>query len=133
MRKEYFPHERRSKLLPRDDGPFQVLSLINDNSYNIDLPGEYGVSATFDVAALAPFLEYDLDLRANPLQVEGGDEGISTKAISIPTLVREEPDPVTRIQVKAFKGQLQAYLAPEHHQNEGRLVRGTRIDDHRSW
>ncbi|XP_040963814.1 uncharacterized protein, partial [Gossypium hirsutum] len=35
MRKERFPMQRRSKLLPRGDGPFQVLERINDNSYKL--------------------------------------------------------------------------------------------------
>jgi hypothetical protein len=43
------PHKRHSKLLPRGDGPFQVLERINDNAYKLDLPGEYNVSATFNV------------------------------------------------------------------------------------
>ena len=52
MRKERFPNQRKSKLQPRGDGPFQVLERINDNAYKIDLPGEYSVSATFNVADL---------------------------------------------------------------------------------
>ncbi|XP_071902701.1 uncharacterized protein [Coffea arabica] len=39
MRKERFPVKRRSKLLPRGDGPFQVLERINDNAYKLELPG----------------------------------------------------------------------------------------------
>ncbi|XP_040955925.1 uncharacterized protein, partial [Gossypium hirsutum] len=35
MRKERFPVQRRSKLLPRGDGPFQVLERINDNAYKL--------------------------------------------------------------------------------------------------
>ena len=49
MRKERFPARRRSKLHPRGDGPFQVLERINDNAYKLDLPGEYNISATFNV------------------------------------------------------------------------------------
>ena len=52
MRKEWFPVQRRSKLLPRGDGPFQILERINDNAYKLDLPGEYNVSASFNVADL---------------------------------------------------------------------------------
>ena len=42
FRKERFPSQRKSKFMPRGDGPFQVLARINDNAYKIDLPGEYG-------------------------------------------------------------------------------------------
>ncbi|XP_052882237.1 LOW QUALITY PROTEIN: uncharacterized protein LOC108458581 [Gossypium arboreum] len=38
MRKERFSAQRKSKLLLRGDGPFQVLERINDNSYKLDLP-----------------------------------------------------------------------------------------------
>ena len=70
MRKERFPAQRRSKLLPRGDGPFQVLERINDKAYRLDLPGEYTVSATFNVSDLSPFDAGD-DLRSNPSK-EGG-------------------------------------------------------------
>ena len=63
MRKERFPVKRRSKLLPRGDGPFQVLERINDNAYKLELPGEYGVHATFNVSDLSPFHADDDRLR----------------------------------------------------------------------
>jgi len=49
MRKERFPEQRKSKLQPREDGPFQVLEKINDNAYKIDLLSKYNVSNTFNV------------------------------------------------------------------------------------
>ena len=53
--------------MPRGDGPFQVLERINDNAYKLDLPSEYNVSATFNVANLSPFAAGDdFNLRANP-------------------------------------------------------------------
>ena len=64
MRKERFPVQRCNKLLPKGDGPFQVVEHINDNAYKLDLPGEYGVHATFNVVDLSPYLANDeLDLR----------------------------------------------------------------------
>ncbi|XP_073153471.1 uncharacterized protein [Henckelia pumila] len=41
LRKEHFLEKRRSKLLPRGDGPFQVVERSNDNTYKLDFPGEY--------------------------------------------------------------------------------------------
>ena len=64
FRKEKFPSHRHSKLNPQGDGPFQVLERINDNAYKIDLPGEYNVSATFNVSNLSPF-DIGYDSRTN--------------------------------------------------------------------
>jgi hypothetical protein len=73
MRKERFPARRRSKLHPRGDGPFQVLERINDNAYKLDLPGEYNISATFNVSDLSLFDVGD-DSRSNPFEERGNDE-----------------------------------------------------------
>ena len=73
---ERFPAQRRSTLLSRGDGSFQVLERINDNAYKLDLPGEYNVSATFNVTDLSPFDVGD-DLRTNNFQEEGNDGGMT--------------------------------------------------------
>uniref|UniRef100_A0A2N9F6J1 Tf2-1-like SH3-like domain-containing protein n=1 Tax=Fagus sylvatica TaxID=28930 RepID=A0A2N9F6J1_FAGSY len=106
MRKERFPAKTRSKLLPRGDGPFQVLERINDNAYKLDLPGEYNVSATFNVTDLSPFDVGD-DLRANPFQEEGndGDQGTTSK-----DLVQVPIGPVTRARAKKFKDVLNGLI-----------------------
>ena len=75
MRKERFPTRRRSKLHPRGDGPFQVLERINDNAYKLDLPGEYNISATFNVSDLSSFDVGD-DSRTNPFKEKGNDENL---------------------------------------------------------
>jgi len=57
------PSKRKSKLIPRVDGPFEVLECFNDNAYKVDLPGDYGVSAMFNVAILSPYLDDDYLIR----------------------------------------------------------------------
>ena len=57
------------------DGPFDVLDKINDTTYNVGLPGEYGVSCTFNAADLKPHFGDDNleNLRENSLQ-QGEDD-----------------------------------------------------------
>src|SRR3954469_9562906 len=120
MRKERFPVQRRSKLLPRGDGPFQVLERINDNAYKLDLPGEYDVSATFNVADLSPFDAGD-DLRTNPFQEEGNDESMATKKrepIVVPV------GPVTRARAKQFKERLNGLIHKIQQEGSGLHMEG---------
>jgi len=44
LMKERFPSKRKSKLVPRANGPFEVLEKINENAYKINLPGEVFVA-----------------------------------------------------------------------------------------
>jgi hypothetical protein len=75
LRKERFPSKRKNKLMPRADGPFKIISKVNDNAYKVELPGEYGVHATFNVGDLSPYFDDDgiAELRSIPFQ-EGGDD-----------------------------------------------------------
>jgi hypothetical protein len=67
LRKDRFPNERKSKLLPRADGPFKVLARYNNNAYKIDIPRDkYNVSDTFNVTDLSPYHgDEDLDPRTD--------------------------------------------------------------------
>ncbi|XP_039014624.1 uncharacterized protein LOC120144671, partial [Hibiscus syriacus] len=100
LRKERFPTKRKSKLLQRGDGPFQIIEKINDNAYKLDLPGEYNVSATFNIADLSPIKDDD-NLGTNRLK-EGGDD------VSSPTLPSKDMEvmpqgPITRSRAKLFR------------------------------
>ena len=100
MRKERFPAHRRSKLNPRGDGPFQILEKINDNAYKVDLPGEFNVSATFNVADLSPFDVGD-DSRLNPFKERENDESYAWPINKDPLFI---PDgPITRSRAKKIK------------------------------
>ncbi|GAV59615.1 hypothetical protein CFOL_v3_03146 [Cephalotus follicularis] len=80
LRRERFPVGRFGKLKPRADGPFKVLQRINDNAYKIELPGEYNVSGTFNVANLSPYYDDEADSRVN-LSQGGVDDAKSESAV----------------------------------------------------
>ena len=62
--------------MPWAEGPFEVIEKINDNAYKVDLPGDYEVSATFNVADLSPFIPDfpPQDLRSKSFK-QGEDDG----------------------------------------------------------
>ena len=96
--------------MPRGDGPFKVLAMINDNAYKIDLPTtEFRVSNTFNVADLTPYAGEDLDAsRSTPIQRGEDDMDIPSP---LPfsgiddVVVQDKPNevrigPMTRARVK---------------------------------
>ena len=53
------------------------MARINDDAYKLDLPSEYTISATFNVADLSPYLVDDeVYLRTNVSQEEGNNEEV---------------------------------------------------------
>lgn len=80
LHKERFPKQWKFKLDPRGDGSFQVLECIGNNGYRIDLPGEYSISATFNVYDLYPF--DIIDLMTNSFEDEGDYANIGAKHVS---------------------------------------------------
>jgi hypothetical protein len=55
---------RKSKLIPRADGPFKVLEKITENAYKLDLPINFEVSPIFNITDFKPyFREDELKLR----------------------------------------------------------------------
>ena len=49
LRKERFLTQRKFKLLPRGEGPFQVIRRIKNNAYELDLPPMFCDLSPFDV------------------------------------------------------------------------------------
>src|SRR6187399_1064753 len=81
LRKDRFPNLRKSKLMPRANGPFKVLEKINDNAYKLELPTYFGVSPRFNIADLKPYLgeEDELPSRTTSIQEGEDDEDITTR------------------------------------------------------
>jgi len=112
LRKERFPSKRKSKLMPRADGPFEILKRVNDNAFKVNLPEDYGVSATFNVDDLSPYLKDDRlsNLRVNSPQQGEDDRGPSMEPHHEPQGSPRSPSlrPKVKEKVQALIHQLSA-------------------------
>ena len=60
--------------MPRAAGPFKVLTKINDNAYILDLLVEFGVSTSFNVAGLKPYMTEDEELPSRTTSLQEGED-----------------------------------------------------------
>nr|CAD39843.2 OSJNBb0072N21.12 [Oryza sativa Japonica Group] len=106
LRKDRFPNLRKSKLLPRADGPFKVLQKINDNAYKLELPADFGVSPTFNIADLKPYLgeEDELESRTTQMQEGEDDEDIPSNDTTTPIA---QQGPMTKARARELNYQVQ--------------------------
>jgi translation initiation factor IF-1 len=74
LRKDRFPDLRKSKLMPRAAVPFKVLEKINDNAYKLELPPEFGVSPTFNISDLKPYLVEEDELESRMTLIKEGED-----------------------------------------------------------
>lgn len=76
---------RKSKLMSRDDGPLKVLEKINDNAYRLQLPADFGVSPTFNIADLKPYLGEEDEFPSRTTSVQEGEDDEDINTIVTPT------------------------------------------------
>ncbi|XP_012702858.1 uncharacterized protein LOC105914754 [Setaria italica] len=109
LRKDRFPDLRKSKLLPRAAGPFKVVAKINDNAYKLELPADFGVSPTFNIADLKPYLgeEDELESRTTHMQEGEDDEDIPSNDTTTPTM---QQGPMTRARARELNYQVNSFL-----------------------
>jgi hypothetical protein len=110
LRKERFLELRKSKLMSRAGGPFKILAKINDNAYKLELPPEFGVSPSFNISNLRPYLgeEDEMPLRMTSMQEGEDDEGINTSATIIPSI--EILGPIIRSRAQQLNHQVNSFL-----------------------
>jgi hypothetical protein len=100
LEKDRFPEVHKSKSMQRAASPFKIIEKINDNAYKLELPPEFEVSPTFNIANLKPYLgeEDELEWRMTPLQKGEDDEDItpSDAPANRPTIMQ---GPMTRARI----------------------------------
>jgi hypothetical protein len=112
LRKERFPNLRKSKLMPRADGSFKILKKMNENAYKLDLPADFGVSPTFNITDLKPYLgeEDELESRMTQMQEGEDDVDINTSDTSTPTH-NQISGPITQARAHQLNNQVSLFLA----------------------
>jgi hypothetical protein len=63
-------------LMPRADGLFKVLRKINENAYKLDLPIDFVVSHTFNIANLKLYLGEEDELESRMTQMQEGEADV---------------------------------------------------------
>ena len=58
--------------MPRAAGPYKIIEKINDNAYKLELPPEFRVSPTFNIADLKPYLGEEDELESRMTQIQEG-------------------------------------------------------------
>jgi hypothetical protein len=99
----------------RAAGPFKILEKINDNAYKLELPPEFGISPTFNISDLKPYLgkEDELESRATLLQEWEDDEDMDVfPSEIIPGLPPELP-PDFRVSSTFNISDLKPYMGDE--------------------
>jgi hypothetical protein len=80
--------------MPRAVGPYKILAKINDNAYTLELPSDFGVSPTFNISDLKPYMgdEDEIESRTTPIQ-EGEDDEDNTS-------IHKMNGPITRSRAR---------------------------------
>jgi hypothetical protein len=122
LRKERFPELRKSKLMARATGPFKIIAKIYDNAYKLELPPEFGVSPSFNISDLRPYLgeEDEMSSRTTSMQEGEDDEDINTLATIIPSI--EIVDPITRSRAQQLNHQVNSFLCSSTYNIESQLL-----------
>jgi hypothetical protein len=58
--------------MSRAAGPFKILAKINDNAYKLELPPEFGVSPSFNISDLRPYLEEEDEMPSRTTSMQKG-------------------------------------------------------------
>jgi hypothetical protein len=106
--------------MSRAAGPFKILEKINDNAYRLELPADFGVSPTFNISDLRPYLgeEDKMPSRTTPIQEGEDDEDVPTYDDS-PVAIQGH---ITRARAHQLQCQVKSFLSSTPCQLQDRLL-----------
>nr|AAX95158.1 retrotransposon protein, putative, Ty3-gypsy sub-class [Oryza sativa Japonica Group]ABA92365.1 retrotransposon protein, putative, Ty3-gypsy subclass [Oryza sativa Japonica Group] len=121
--KDRFPELRKSKLMPRADGPFKIVEKINDNAYKLELPPKFGVSPTFNISDLKPYLGEEDELESRTTSIQEGEDDADITASDThnnpPTVIQ---GPITRARARQLNLEVSSFLCSSLYEFENRFL-----------
>jgi hypothetical protein len=108
--------------MSRANGPFKILEKINDNAYKLELPPEYGVSPTFNISDLQPYLGEEDEVLSRTISIQEGVDvkDITTSDTTIPSI--ELRGPIMRPRAQQLRHRLNSFLCSSTDDLENRLL-----------
>jgi hypothetical protein len=108
--------------MSRANGPFKILEKINDNAYKLELPPEYGVSPTFNISDLQPYLGEEDEVLSRTISIQEGVDVkyITTSDTTIPSI--ELRGPIMRPRAQQLRHRLNSFLCSSTDDLENRLL-----------
>jgi hypothetical protein len=85
------------------DGPFKILEKINDNAYKLELPPEIGVSPTFNISDLRPYLGEDDEVLSRTTSIQDGEDDEDITMLDTTTPSIEVQGPITRSRAQQIR------------------------------
>jgi hypothetical protein len=61
LRKEEFPRGMYKKMKLKKIGPCKILRIFGENTYEIELPEDVGISPIFNISNMYPYREYGVE------------------------------------------------------------------------
>jgi len=94
----------------RVDGSFQIFDRINDNTYKVDIPSEYGVNVTFNTFFISFYLMGD-DSWMDHFKKRGDNTINTTLKDLLQVLIRSITRSITKRLKDTFNGLIQSIWA----------------------
>ena len=109
--------------MPCADGPFKIVEKINDNAYKLELPPEFGVSPTFNISDLKPYLGEEDELESRTTSIQDGEDDAditnSDTHNNPPTVIQ---GPITRARARQLNLEVSSFLCSSLYEFENRLL-----------
>ena len=84
-----------------------MLEKINDNAYKVELPTDFGVSPTFNIADLKPYLGEDDEISSRTTSFQEGEDDEDINTIVTPTAPAAiHTRPITRARARQLNYQV---------------------------